>query len=111
MTLLAVQAAALAHSTLDHSEPKEAAVLQALPNELRIWFTQPIKVDLSTIEVRNEAGKQIDRRDLSSDRKNPALLHLSLLSGSGPGTYKVTWTAVAQDMHVSKGGFTFRVAP
>ncbi|MBA3830372.1 MAG: copper resistance protein CopC [Chthoniobacterales bacterium] len=29
----------------------------------------------------------------------------------GSGTYKVGWIAVAQDMHVSKGSFSFRVAP
>lgn len=108
--LLAWQTA-LAHSRLDHSDPKEGALLKALPNELRMWFTEPIKVGLSTVDVRNEAGKQIGRNDLIADRKKPALLHLSLLSGSGPGIYKVTWTAVAQDMHVNKGSFTFRVLP
>ena len=86
-------------------------MLKALPNELRMWFTEPIKVGLSTVEVRNEAGKQIGRNGLVADRKEPSLLHLSLLPGSGPGIYKVTWTAVAQDMHVSKGSFTFRCAP
>ena len=108
---LAWQAPLLAHSALDHSEPKEGAVLKAVPNELRIWFSEPVKVALSTVEVRNEAGKQIDRHDLRADEKEPVMLHLSLMSEQGPGTLQVAWVAVAQDMHVTKGSFTFRVVP
>ncbi|MGH8164796.1 MAG: copper resistance CopC family protein [Rhodanobacteraceae bacterium] len=103
-------ASALAHSTLDRSEPKDGAVLKQAPNDIRMWFTEPLKVQLSTIEVRDAAGKQVDRRDLRADEKQPTLLHLSLLPAIEPGTYKVSWSAVAQDLHVSKGSFNFRVA-
>ncbi|MGI8432993.1 MAG: copper resistance CopC family protein [Chthoniobacterales bacterium] len=100
-----------AHSTLDHSEPKAGAVLEQTPNELRLWFTEPLKIGLSTVEVRNAAGQQVDRHDLRADEKHPALVHLSLGEKLPPGTYHVSWTAVAQDMHVSKGTFSLQVAP
>lgn len=100
-----------AHSSLDRSEPKDGAVLKEAPPEIRIWFTEPIKAGLSTIEVRDAGGKQVDRHDLRGEEKQPALVHLSLIAGLGPGIYKVTWSAVAQDLHVSKGSFCFRVAP
>jgi methionine-rich copper-binding protein CopC len=93
------------------SEPKDGAVLQQAPNEIRIWFSEPIKVALSTVEVRDAAGKEVDRRDLRADEKEPALVRLSLAGGLGPGIYKVSWTAVAQDMHAGKGSFSFRVGP
>ncbi|MBA3830375.1 MAG: copper resistance protein CopC [Chthoniobacterales bacterium] len=111
LTLLALQTSALAHSTLDRSEPKDGAILKELPNEIRIWFTEPIKVGLSTVEARNEAGHQIDRQDLRADKKEPVLVSLSLLPNLGVGTYRVSWTAVAQDMHVSKGSYSFRITP
>ena len=111
LSLLAALPSATAHSTLDHSEPKAGAVLKSSPNELRIWFTEPIKVALSTVEARNETGQQIDRKDLRADKKEPALVSLSLLPNLGAGTYNVSWTAAAQDMHVSKGSFSFRVRP
>ena len=76
-----------------------------------MWFTEPIKVGLSTFEVRNAAGKQIDQRDLHADEKQPALVRLSLPADLSSGTYKVTWSAVAQDLHVTKGNFSFRVGP
>jgi methionine-rich copper-binding protein CopC len=109
--LLATLASAEAHSTLVRSEPKAGAVLRAAPNELLIWFTEPLKVGLSTIEVRDAAGKEADQRDLRADAKDATLMHLSLGAKLAPGVYQVTWVAVAQDMHVSKGSFQFGVAP
>ena len=102
--------AALAHSTLERSDPKDGAVLKQTPGEIRMWFTEPLKVQLSTIQVRDASGKQVDRGDLHADKKQPTLLHLSLVPNLGPGPYKISWSAVAQDLHVSKGNFAFQVA-
>ena len=113
VSLLALGAAepAGAHSTLVRSEPANGATLKQAPEEIRIWFTEPIKIGLSTIEVRDAAGKQIDQRDLRADKNDPTLVHLSLTAGLKPAAYRVSWSAVAQDLHVSKGSFSFRVAP
>ena len=100
-----------AHSSLDHCEPKNGAVLKQAPHEIRMWFTEPIKAGLSTIEVRDATGKQVDKHDLRADEKTPALVHLSLVGGLAPGSYTVTWSAVAQDLHVGKGHLTFRLLP
>jgi methionine-rich copper-binding protein CopC len=61
--------------------------------------------------VRDGSGRQVDRHDLHADKTEPTLLHLSLGDGLGPGTYKVNWTAVAQDMHPSRGSLRFQVSP
>jgi methionine-rich copper-binding protein CopC len=111
VSLYAIATPVWAHSTLDHSEPKDRAVLTQAPREIRMWFTEPVKAKLSTVEVRDAAGKQVDQRNLSVDEKDPAVVRLSLISEMLPGTYKVTWSAVAQDLHVSKGSFSFRVQP
>jgi methionine-rich copper-binding protein CopC len=102
---------ALGHSSLERSVPKDGETLNVAPREIRMWFTEPIKVGLSTFEVRNAAGKQVDQRDLRADEKQPALVRLSLPTSLAPGVYKVTWSAVAQDLHVVKGSLSFRVAP
>ena len=108
---VALSAPAEAHSTLAKSEPADGAKLSAAPHEIRIWFTEPIKVGLSTIEVRDTGGKQVDQRDLRPDGKDRNLVRLSLSPQVIPGTYRVTWSAVAQDLHVTRGSFSFRVAP
>jgi methionine-rich copper-binding protein CopC len=111
VSLLVCAAPAWAHSSFLRSEPNNGAALKKAPGEIRIWFSEPIKVALSTVEVRDATGKEVDQRDLRAEEKEPALVRLTLASGLGPGTYKVTWTAVAQDMHAGKGSFSFRVGP
>jgi methionine-rich copper-binding protein CopC len=100
-----------AHSALERSDPKNGVVLKQAPHEIRMWFTEPIKVGLSTFAVRDAAGKQVDKGDLRADEEKPALVHLSLIADLAPGNYTVTWSAVAQDLHVGKGSLTFRIAP
>lgn len=109
--LVFLAASALGHSSLSRSEPRDGETLKVAPPEIRIWFTEPIKVGLSTFAVRNEAGKQVDQRDLRADEKQAVLIHLSLPANLPAGTYKVSWSAVAQDLHVTKGSLSFRVAP
>ncbi|MDQ3200177.1 MAG: copper resistance protein CopC [Verrucomicrobiota bacterium] len=109
--LLAFAANVLAHSALERTQPKDGASLKEAPREIQMWFSEPIKVGLSTIEVRDAAGNQVDQRDLRTGEKTPALVRLSLPEKLAPGTYKVTWSAVAQDLHVGKGSFSFRIAP
>ena len=79
------------------------------PNEIRIWFTEPIKVALSTVEVRDLNGKQVDQKDLRADGKVSNLVHLALSQKLVPGSYKVSWSAVAQDLHVTRGNYLFKV--
>ncbi len=111
VSLMLATGVALAHSDFLRSEPAENATLKQPPNEIKIWFSEPIKTALSTIEVHDAAGKKVDLNNLHADAKAPALVRLSLPPHLAPGTYKVTWSAVAQDLHVGKGSFSFRVAP
>lgn len=111
VALLLLAAPAFGHSSFLRSEPKADTTLKSAPAEIRIWFSEPIKAGLSTFEVHDAAGKQVDQRDLRADEKKPALVRLSLAPGLAPGIYEVTWSAVARDMHVGKGGFSFQVRP
>jgi methionine-rich copper-binding protein CopC len=111
LIFLAASASAPAHSAFVRSEPADGVALRKAPNEIRIWFSEPIKVGLSTIEVRDAQGKQVDRGDLHADAKDPKLVRLSLAADLKPGAYRVNWNAVAQDLHPGKGNITFRILP
>ncbi len=67
-----------AHALLDHSEPMAGQAVETGPEELRMWFTQPVKAALSTIEVFDVEGKQVDKRDLHTNKANAKLVRLSL---------------------------------
>jgi len=97
-----------AHAFLEHADPAVGSSVQTSPSEVQIRFTENIEPAVSSIQVFNTSGTEVDKRDLHLDRSDHALLHVSL-PPLGVGTYKVTWRVVSVDTHVTNGNFTFRV--
>ena len=97
-----------AHAFLKDANPGVGSTLQTSPSEVQIRFTENIEPAVSSIQVFDGSGKEVDKRDLHLDGSDHALLHSSL-PRLGVGTYKVTWRVVSVDTHVTNGNFTFRV--
>jgi copper resistance protein C len=97
-----------AHAFLKAADPGVGSIVQTSPSEVRIRFTENIEPAVSSIQVFDASGKEVDKRDLHLDRSDHALLHVSLPPLSA-GTYKVTWRVVSVDTHVTSGNFTFRI--
>src|SRR5881397_4408152 len=97
-----------AHAFLQRAEPAVGSTVQTSPSEVRVLFTEKIEPALSSVQVFDGSGKEVDKRDVHLDRSNHALLRISLQPLQG-GTYKVVWRVGSIDTHVTKGSFTFRV--
>jgi methionine-rich copper-binding protein CopC len=97
-----------AHAFLKDADPGVGSTIQTSPGEVRIRFTENIEPAVSSIQVFDASGKEVDKRDLRLDRSDHALLHVSLPS-LGAGIYKVVWRVVSVDTHVTNGNFTFRI--
>jgi copper resistance protein C len=97
-----------AHAFLDRADPAVGSSVETSPSEVQIRFTENIEPAVSSIQVFDASGKEVDKRDLHLDGSDHALLHISL-PPLGVGTYKVTWRVVSVDTHVTNGNFTFRV--
>ena len=97
-----------AHAFLEHADPAVGCSVQMSPSEVRIRFTENIEPAVSSIQVFDASGKEVDKRDLHLDRSDHALLHVSVPQ-LGAGIYKVVWRVVSVDTHVTNGNFTFRV--
>ena len=97
-----------AHAFLKEAEPGVGSTIQTSPSEIRIRFTENIEPAVSSIQVFDASGKEVDKRDLHLDRSDHALLHVSL-PRLGAGIYKVVWRVVSIDTHVTGGSFTFRI--
>jgi copper resistance protein C len=97
-----------AHAFLERAEPAVGSTVQTSPSEVRIRFTDNIEPAVSSIQVFDASGKEVDKHDLHLDRSDHALLHISL-PRLRAGTYKVVWRVVSVDTHVTNGNFTFRV--
>ena len=97
-----------AHAFLERADPGVGSTIQTSPSEVRIRFTENIEPAVSSIQVFDTSGKQVDKRDLHLDRSDHALLHISL-PRLDAGIYKVLWRVVSVDTHVTNGNFTFRI--
>jgi len=106
--VLLVAAQLEAHAFLKNAKPGVGSTVQTAPSEVLIRFTENIEPAVSSVQVFDASGKEVDKRDLHLDRSDHALLHVSLPS-LGAGTYKVVWRVVSVDTHVTNGNFTFRV--
>jgi copper resistance protein C len=107
--LVAASARLEAHAFLKDANPAVGSTIQKSPNEVRIRFTENIEPAVSSIQVFDGSGKEVDKRDMHLDRSDHALLHVSLPQ-LGAGIYKVVWRVVSVDTHVTNGSFTFRVS-
>ena len=106
--LLETVLAAWAHAFVDHAEPAVGSQIHGAPRQAKIWFTEKLEPALSKIQVFDNSGLEVDKRDVRVDQSNAALLTVSLLELK-PGKYKVVWRAVAVDTHVTTGNFTFEL--
>ena len=97
-----------AHAFLKDADPGVGSTTQTSPSEVRIQFTENIEPAVSSIQVFDTSGKEVDKRDLHLDRSDHALLHVSLPQLAA-GIYKVVWRVVSVDTHVTNGSFTFRI--
>ena len=108
LILLTGRAGLEAHAFLQRAEPAVGSTVQTSPKEVRIRFTENIEPAVSSIQVFDGSGKEVDKRDLHVDRSDHALLHVSLPPLEA-GSYKVIWRVVSVDTHVTNGNFTFRI--
>ncbi|HLX69692.1 MAG TPA: copper resistance CopC family protein [Verrucomicrobiae bacterium] len=106
--LLGTQSQALAHAFLDHADPKVGNAVDSAPSEIKLWFTQDVEPAFSSIEVRNAAGSEVDKKDVHLDAKNKSLLIVSVPQLPS-GTYTVFWRVVSVDTHKTQGHFEFTI--
>ena len=100
---------ASAHAFLQGSTPVVGSTVRTAPAEVRIDFTEGIEPAFTTIHVANAQGQRVDRGSghIEGDETHFAVA----LAALPPGSYLVTWRAVATDTHHTQGSFTFTVAP
>ncbi|MBV8140432.1 MAG: copper resistance protein CopC [Verrucomicrobia bacterium] len=107
---LAVAQAGWAHAFLDHADPAVGSKVHGSPRVVKLWFTEKLEAALCKLQVFNESGQEVDKRDQASSAGDPASLTVSLPPLQS-GKYKVVWRAVSVDTHVTKGDFQFEVSP
>jgi hypothetical protein len=100
--------AALAHAVLVKSVPAQRATLTEPPPKVELWFNERLEPAYSKASVTNEAGAQVDLRDVAVSADDPRRLSLSL-PPLVPGRYTVSFRVLSVDGHVVESTLTFTV--
>jgi len=98
-----------AHAFLIRAEPPVGSKVNKTPTAVRVWFSETVQAGMSSIQVFDVSGKEVDKKDIHSDRANRATLCVSLIPTLTPGTYKVVWRVTSADTHVTNGDFRFQL--
>jgi methionine-rich copper-binding protein CopC len=99
---------ASAHAQLVRAEPAAGGNVGKAPSEVTLHFNERLEGALSSVGVRDAAGKQVDKGNGAIDKKDRRVIRVSL-PDLEPGVYKVEWRAVSADTHRVNGDFTFKV--
>lgn len=94
-----------AHANLIRSAPPAGTQVPETPEEIRLFFTEPLESQFSRIELRNALGKIVDLPSAQLDPDDDK--QLVLIPGDlADGLYTVAWRVVSQmDGHLTQGSF------
>ena len=99
---------AWAHAFPERAEPEAGAELRVSPPWVRVWFDAAVEPTLSTMRVLNDQGRQVNMEKGQVDPVNPQLLEVRI-PPLRPGVYRVFWSVVTQDGHLTHGDYVFTV--
>lgn len=107
--LIPVQPAS-AHAYLDHSNPDAGAIVEDAPEEVRLWFTEPLEPDHSFVILYDASGSEIETSESQINPDDPFEMSLPLPDDLPNGTYTVQWRNIsAADGHSESGFFAFTI--
>jgi hypothetical protein len=108
--LIGMSSSAFAHAQLKKSAPAANASVKVAPQEVTLWFSEALEPNFCEVEVLDSAGNRVDEGRATADAGDRKVLHVAL-KPLAPGAYKASWRAVSVDTHITKGDFSFKVAP
>ena len=99
---------ARAHAFPLRSEPRVGWTVATAPTSVKIWFDGALESAFSTITVYNAAKQRVDKGNSHLDPSDPTILEVDLLPLAA-GSYRVYWSVLSTDTHVTSGDFSFTV--
>lgn len=127
---------AWAHAFLDESVPARDAVVEVLPDTVKLVFTEPVEVRASifkvypltpdedplrlraqaarlvdeVLQVRGDENRRADDGLVPAGRES-AEIQIVLPDDLPPGPYVVMWRVLSVDTHITWGHYVFTYAP
>ena len=105
----AVWGKAWAHAGLIRSEPADNAILADSPEDVRLWFKEPVSAEFSSAFLLDVNGKEVKLDRLSIDPSDPSLMIIDPPELSA-GVYSLHWKVLSEtDGHVTQGLLVFGI--
>jgi copper transport protein len=109
-TLVIAPAPVSGHAYLDRSNPDAGDIIEDVPEEVRLWFTEPLEPDHSFIILYDATGTEIDGVESRIDPGDQFQMYMPLPDDLPNGTYTVQWRNIsAADGHSQSGFFAFTI--
>ena len=104
-------APAALHTHLTRSEPAANATVRTAPPAIRLWFSEPIQINVTSVRLKGPDGAAVEiAAPANGDGANPPVV--ALVRGQlKPGRQQVTWRTMSRDGHAVSGTFAFTLAP
>jgi copper transport protein len=98
------------HAYLDMSQPEAGDIVEEPPEEVRLWFTEPLEPDHSFALLYDATGDQVETEESRISRDDRFQMALPLPDDLPNGTYTVQWRNIsAADGHPQSGFFAFTI--
>lgn len=102
---------AWAHAFLARAQPRVGSHITKAPRELRLTFTEPVEVVLSSVALTGPDHADIPLGKLRTAPGDKAVLIVPIAARLTQGAYHVVWHVVSVDTHRTQGDFTFTLEP
>jgi copper resistance protein C len=97
------------HLHLVRSEPAANDTLHAAPAAIRLWFSSPPEMAITTVHLTTASGAAVTVGHVTRDTAATAPVVAAVTGTVAPGAYIVAWRTSAADGHMSAGQIPFVV--
>ncbi|HEY9450430.1 MAG TPA: copper resistance protein CopC [Gemmatimonadaceae bacterium] len=101
---------ALAHLHLRSSVPAAKAALDTVPREIRLVFSEPAELSVSSIRLTGPDGSAIELGAIALDPESARALVSPITGSLVPGVYTVSWRTASADGHPVEGRYSFEIS-
>ena len=103
------RAGAFPHLKLLKSSPVADTTLNASPDAIRLWLSEPAELPGTKISLATESGTAVETAPLTRAAASDAPVVAKITKPLTAGAYTVTWKAMSKDGHVINNSFGFKV--
>ncbi|MEU5899861.1 MULTISPECIES: copper resistance protein CopC [Streptomyces] len=104
---LAGAAPTSAHAALTGSDPKQGAVVDRAPDQVKLTFSEKVAMSDGSVRVLDPSGKRVDTDKTTDLGANT--YGVKLRPGLPDGTFTVAYQVVSADSHPVAGAYTFSI--